>query len=145
MSLRRTADDLLPIMHPLFNLREICKQSALLEDHLNHERKRCQDCIRKHFLTIEALFEEAVSLDNKQKWAELTEGKAEAIRQLQERWIDGEDPISLAQELRAMRKEFAPECFDLRAMTEESRLSHRIAFVHHVADRYEARFKSHTG
>ena len=56
--------DLLPIMHPLYNLREVCKQTALLEDHLNNERKRCQDCIRKHFLTIEALLEEAISLDN---------------------------------------------------------------------------------
>lgn len=61
--MRRRAD-LLPIMHPLFNLREACKHLALLEDHLNQPRKRCPDCIRKHFLTLEALFEEGVSLDD---------------------------------------------------------------------------------
>ena len=67
---------LLPIMSPLFNLREICKQMSLLEDHLNNVRKRCPDCIRKHFLTIEALFEEAVSLDKDQEYAEVLDGKA---------------------------------------------------------------------
>ena len=114
---------LLPIMHPLYNLREICKQCALLEDHLNNERKRCQDCIRKHLLTIEALFEEATSLDNKAKWSDKIDGKAELVREIQTRWIDDEDPRVLAQEIRAIRKDFAPECFDLREMTEESRMA----------------------
>ena len=131
--MNRSATDLLPIMHPLYNLREICKQSALLEDHLNHERKRCEDCIRKHFLTIEALFEEATSLDNKAKWSDLIEGKAEEIRDLQVRWLDGEEPCDIAQDLRGIRKAIAPECFDLREMTSESRLAARVASV--VAER----------
>jgi len=133
----RRADDLLPIMHPLYNLREICKQCALLEDHLNNERKRCQDCIRKHFLTIEALFEEATSLDNKAKWADKIDGKAELTRELQTRWIDGEDPRVIAQELREIRKGFAPECFDLREMTEESRTAstRRASLASLVAER----------
>lgn len=140
------AADLLPIMHPLYNLREVCKQSALLEDHLNNERKRCEDCIRKHFLTIEALFEEGVSLDNKQKWGEHFEGKADWVRGLQERWLDGEDPIAISQELREIRKEFAPICFDLREMTEESRLaSGKVPFRVHVADVYLALRARHTG
>ena len=60
--------ELLPVFSPLFNMREICKQVVLLEDHLNNPRKRCPDCIKKHFLTIEAFFEEAVSLDKLQKF-----------------------------------------------------------------------------
>lgn len=132
-TVNRTAEDLLPIMHPLYNLREICKQMALLEDHLNNERKRCQDCIRKHFLTIEALFEEAISLDNKGKWADKTDGKADEVREFQTRWIDGEDPRTIAQEIRAIRKDFAKECFDLRGMTEESRMASSLV------DRYMAR------
>ena len=132
--MNRRADDLLPIMHPLYNLREICKQMALLEDHLNNERKRCQDCIRKHFLTIEALFEEAISLDNKGKWSDKTEGKADEVREFQTRWIDGEDPCTIAQDIRAIRKDFAKECFDLRGMTEESRMASL-----HVVDRYLGR------
>jgi hypothetical protein len=53
---------LLPIMDPVFNMREILKQVVLLEDHLFHAQKRCRDCVNKHFLTIEALAEEAISL-----------------------------------------------------------------------------------
>lgn len=135
---RRRADEklsLLPIMHPLFNMREVCKQTALLEDHLNNERKRCMDCIRKHFLTIEALLEEAVSLDNKAKWADLLDGKVELVRECQARWIDGEEPCDIAQDLRAVRKELTPKCFDLREMTQESRLASRVAtrFLRRVA------------
>lgn len=127
----RTADqNLLPIMHPLYNLRECCKQMALLEDHLNNERKRCHDCIRKHFLTIEALLEEALSLDNKGKWTDLIQDKPEMVRNCQERWIDGDDEREIAQDLREVRKEFAPLCFDLREMTEESRLASQVATVH---------------
>ena len=121
-------------MHPLYNLREICKQCALLEDHLNNKRKRCEDCIRKHFLTIEALFEEAISLDNERKWTDLTDGKADLVRVLQERWLDGEEPCEIAQDLRSLRKGFAPECFDLRNMTEDSRLaSYKIPLRVHLA------------
>lgn len=125
-------DDLLPIMHPLYNLREICKQIALLEDHLNQERKRCRDCIRKHFLTIEALFEEATTLDNKAKWADLIDGKADEIRGFQTRWLDDEDPREIAQELRAIRKGMSEQCFDLRNMTEKSRTA---SLVDRVASR----------
>lgn len=132
-------------MHPLYNLREICKQCALLEDHLNNPRKRCEDCIRKHFLTIEALFEEAISLDNLGKWEELTEGKADLVRELQERWIDGEDPMKIAQDLRELRKGFAPECFDLRNMTEESRLaSSGSHFARHIAELFAALQRPHS-
>lgn len=139
------AADLLPIMHPLYNLREVCKQSALLEDHLNNERKRCEDCIRKHFLTIEALFEEALSLDSKQKWADQIEGKADLVRTLQVEWIDGKDPLEIAQGLRSIRKDFAPLCFDLREMTEESRLaSGKVPLFQHVADVHLARRVRHT-
>jgi hypothetical protein len=114
---------LLPIMNPLYNLREISKQMALLEDHLNHPRKRCPDCIRKHFLTIEALFEEAVSLDKEGKYVELLDGKAQEMRDLQGAWLDGRDGrdadkvyMVIAQGIRAMRKEFAPMCFDVRKL-----------------------------
>ena len=128
-------EKLLPIMHPLYNLREICKQCALLEDHLNNPRKRCPDCIRKHFLTIEALFEEAVSLDTKGKWTGLTDGKAEEIRSLQEKWLDGVDLVELAQELRSLRKGFSSQCFDLRTMTENSRTA-GSSFSRYLADLY---------
>lgn len=121
---------LLPIMSPLYNMREVCKHMSLLEDHLNNPRKRCHDCIRKHFLTIEAFFEEAVSLDKKFQYSEYLDGKAQAIRDLQGTWIDCKDKkdhdreyLVISQELRAMRKGFAPICFDVRKMASLDRLS----------------------
>ena len=51
------------LSHPLYNAREASKQIVLLEHHLFDPRSRCVDCIRKHFLTIEALLDEAVTLD----------------------------------------------------------------------------------
>lgn len=128
---------LLPIMNPLFNLREICKQMSLLEDHLNNVRKRCPDCIRKHFLTIEGLFEEAISLDKEQKYREHLDGKAQEIRDLQGAWLDFKDTsefeegyLMLAQALRAMRKSFAPICFDVRKMARIERLASRYVCTH---------------
>uniref|UniRef100_A0A6C0D068 Uncharacterized protein n=1 Tax=viral metagenome TaxID=1070528 RepID=A0A6C0D068_9ZZZZ len=55
---------LLPVMDFRFNVREICKQIILLEDHLTHPSKRCMDCCVKHFLTIEAFSEELLTLDS---------------------------------------------------------------------------------
>ena len=125
---------LLPIMNPLYNLREICKQVALLEEHLNQPRKRCPDCIRKHFLTIEALFEEAISLDKQNKYGEHLDGKAQDIRDLQGAWIDSKDTdqahdvhLMIAQALRQLRKGFAPLCFDVRKMA--SRVAHQYMKV----------------
>jgi hypothetical protein len=61
--------NLYPILDPRFNMRESAKQCLLLEDHLNNKKKRCTDCIRKHFLIIDGLLEEAISLekDNSQR------------------------------------------------------------------------------
>ena len=113
-------------MNPLFNMREICKQSCLLEDHLCNVRKRCPDCIRKHFLTIEAFFEEAITLDKDLKYVDLLENKAQDIRDLQSDWLfikDKEDQkqkgyLLIAQKLREMRKELTPYCFDVEDLDE---------------------------
>lgn len=116
--------DLLPIMNPLFNMREICKQMVLLEDHLNNIRKRCHDCIRKHFLTIEAFFEEALSLDKDLKYLDVLEGQAQNIRNLQGVWLKIKDDSEvsrkgyylISQKLREVRKELTPYCFDVVEM-----------------------------
>lgn len=114
---------LLPIMNPLFNLREICKQMVLLEDHLNNPRKRCPDCISKHFITIEAFFEEAISLDKDLKYSKLLDGKAQIMRDLQGLWLNFKDTDKedrgyalVAQFLRRLRKDILPMSFDVRKM-----------------------------
>lgn len=131
--------ELLPIFSPLYNMREICKQIVLLEDHLNHPRKRCPDCIRKHFLTLEALFEEAISLDEKQEYTSLLEGKAEYIRMLSEFWIDKEDIRRIAQGLRKLRKEFMEISFETRLAISVSKVAtlHLNKNKHVCAKRFE--------
>ena len=104
----------LPLMSPLYNMREVCKQIVLLEDHLNQTEKRCPDCITKHFITIEALIEEGLSLDKDGKYREKLDGEAEKIRSLQSGWAGGHPPAAIAQELRAIRKKWLPSCFDIQ-------------------------------
>lgn len=113
--------ELYPIMSPKFNLREICKQMVLLEDHLNQVKKRCPDCIRKHLLTIEGLFEEAISLDTEGSLAKQLEQAPDYIRYVQERWLDGADERKIAQAIRQIRKGLTPLCFDMRKVASEGR------------------------
>ena len=100
----RRAADLLPILDPAFNLREIAKQMILLEDHLFQPRKRCEDCIHKHLLTIEALAEEAVTLDSERKYLNISEPLAEKARELKRLLDAGEPPDMVAQRIRETRK-----------------------------------------
>lgn len=104
--------NLLPIMNPLFNMREICKQSILLEDHLFQSRKRCEDCCKKHFLTIEGLAEEAITLDkgNKHQLDKLE--LPDKIRDIQKCYLNGDDPVEIAQKLRQIRKPLMNKYFD---------------------------------
>lgn len=95
---------LLPVMDPCFNMREVCKQCILLEDHLNSEGKDCIDCIRKHTLAIEALCEEAVGLDKDGKYPDI-HCLPEKCRNLSRKFIKGDDLKKLAQEYRVIRKD----------------------------------------
>ncbi len=101
---------LLPILNPKFNLREICKNCILLEDHLFQKGKRCEDCIKKHFLTIEALAEEAITLDKNNECREYYD-LPDKIRELEKQYIDGKDHGAVAQQLRQMRKGMMQKCF----------------------------------
>lgn len=127
--LKKTASErednlgLLPIFNPLFNLREACKQILLLEDHLNNVRKRCPDCICKHFMTIEALAEEAISLDVKGQYWDRLDGLAQYVRDLQNKWMraivvrdaveSNRRVLEIAQSLRLLRKDIAPLCMQV--------------------------------
>jgi hypothetical protein len=100
-----------PVLDPMFNVREACKEMALLEQHLNDPRKRCKDCIRKHFLTIEGLFEEAVSLDKYSSFKSMLKGKPHIIKVLALQFDNGKDYKEIAQGIRRLRKELMPTCF----------------------------------
>ena len=63
-------------------------------------------------------------------------GKAQEIRDLQASWLDDDSDknyLLLAQALRAIRKEFAPQCFDVRKLARLDNLVVR----RHVCSRYK--------
>lgn len=102
---RRT---LLPVLRPYFNAREVIKQMAMLEDHLNNRHKRCTDCINKHFLTIEGLAEELGSLCRKGDGQDRCDDLPSRVRVLHHAWSlgKGREPVATgaAEELRKLRK-----------------------------------------
>lgn len=108
-------DYLLPVLDCRFNLREICKQSILLEDHLSHDKKRCQDCCIKHFLALEGLSEEAITLDKDAKHLQDLKDIPDKIREIQKLWFQDPDKNShiCSQMLRQLRKRFMQNTFDI--------------------------------
>lgn len=104
--------NLLPVMNPLFNMREVCKQCILLEDHLFQSRKRCEDCCKKHFLTIEGLAEEAITLDKENAHSLDKLHLPDKIRDIQKCYLKGDNPVEIAQKLRQIRKPLMNKYFD---------------------------------
>ena len=102
----------LPVFSPRHNMREVCKQLVLLEDHLTHRAKSCPDCIRKHFLTVEALLEEALGLDSKQEFRSEIEPAITVVCATQRQWVKGVPPARIAQNLRALRKRWSAGVFN---------------------------------
>jgi lysophospholipase L1-like esterase len=106
--------ELLPVFEPTYNMREVCKQLCLIEDHLNQRDKRCADCIRKHFLTIEGLIEEGIGLDKEAKHHEELQKGLDLVRGAQKCWNDGKKPEpAIAQELRTLRKDWSEKTFGM--------------------------------
>ena len=99
---------LLPVLRPTHNMRDIIKQLALLEDHLFQPQKRCVDCIRKHFLTIEGLAEECATLCKPRAVLPEANRIATGVRVLHHAWEQRrKDPamaLLVASKLRKLRK-----------------------------------------
>lgn len=105
--------NLLPVLDCRFNLREVTKQILLLEDHLSHEGKRCDDCIRKHMLFIEGLLDESVTLDTEQKYFDVILKVRKEFYEIEKAYfsvaknVDPSDDsfyCTIAQRLRVIRK-----------------------------------------
>lgn len=111
----KSCTDLLPVLDPMYNMREMSKQLILLEDHLFQKEKRCHDCICKHFLTIEALAEEAITLDKYHKYPELNDIPTK-VRTITKKYInnhkDTQQHAITAQELRELRKSIMQKSFN---------------------------------
>ena len=104
---------LLPVLDSNFNLREICKQCILLEDHLTQKEKRCEDCCIKHFLAIEALSEEALGLDKGKEILTKIEDLPHKVRKIQKKWLEDKNKNAhdCSQMLRSIRKSLMEDCF----------------------------------
>jgi hypothetical protein len=113
---------LLPVLDCRFNLREICKQCILLEDHLSHDKKRCYDCCIKHFLAIEGLSEEAVTLDKTASYKGLLKQIPDKVRGIQKFWYENPEKNSheASQMLRELRKDFQQKVFNIGFETNSS-------------------------
>lgn len=98
-----------PVMDPKYNMRQIVKQSILLEEHINNERKRCVDCITKHFLHIIGLAEEAISLDPATPCYKEVPGVYMTIF---DAWQANHDDPAVPQQLRAYRKKLMADYFN---------------------------------
>jgi hypothetical protein len=101
-------------------MREILKELILLQDHLFHPAKRCTDCIRKHFITIEALAEECVTLCRPEKVLEESRDVATKVRSYHTSWewfmqkyknkgLRDAFSVKLANKLRLLRKKLQPK------------------------------------
>lgn len=121
INMRKTAT-LAPIHNPVFNERLIVKQMLLLEEHLNQPNMHCFDCIRKHFLMIEALAEEAIQLDGKQEKAGKYVDLTAWIMDLGSRWNKVRHTHAFqtfAQEIRTKRKAMMTDAFELECNTKK--------------------------
>jgi hypothetical protein len=90
------------IMKPIFNIRGMINEMALLEDHLNIPVQNCQDCISEHLIKCEAFVAEATILDSGE--SEIITMLPETIRRWSAAWIAGVDKHRLAAEIRKSRK-----------------------------------------
>jgi hypothetical protein len=98
-----------PVSEPDYNMREVIKQSILLEEHLTVPDKRCQDCIAKHMLHIQALIMEAMMLacGTVSRYPMLQESSDFYKKQF-DKWLanreDGSNMNEIASALRDWRK-----------------------------------------
>jgi hypothetical protein len=103
---------LLDIFNPLHNVKEVCKEFVLLEDHLAAPGKHCPDCIRKHLLKAEAFSEEAIALDKEGKWKDRLSPLPQQIRDLGDEYCEDTcDKHMLGQKVRMIRKSLSPLCY----------------------------------
>jgi hypothetical protein len=108
------------VFSPEFNMREIGKQMILLEDHLFNPYRRCTDCITKHSLMIEALIEEALTLDVDQAYIQSMQQLLDAYRAISRDLLRKVKASSLdqgyandcAQRIRKLRKPICKEFCD---------------------------------
>jgi hypothetical protein len=97
-----------PVMDSRLNFYDICMECCLLQQHLINPRRRCRDCIRKHFLTITGLLNEARCLKNSDMISKKLDtdicSLVKQIQQWHKEFEMGHNPTKLSQNIRQFRK-----------------------------------------
>lgn len=103
------------LMDPKHNMREVAKQMILIEDHMAHKPKRCVDCLTKHYLMVEGLLEETITLDKTGEHTDEVNNiigivkptMMDIIEKIKNSTIVDQDYQAACQTLRTVRKEIA--------------------------------------
>ena len=72
---------------------------------------RCDDCIKKHFLTIEAFAEEGATLDKENKYEKIFMELPNFIRKLEGAYYVGYSEVKIGQKIRKVRKKLMCKFF----------------------------------
>ena len=62
-----------PVNEPDYNVREVIKNTILIEQHLAEKNKYCKQCLVKHFLLSIGLLEEAIWMAGSNDYPQLSE------------------------------------------------------------------------
>lgn len=99
-----------PVNDPGYNVRDVIKNTLLLEEHLAEKRKYCKSCILKHFLINQGKLEEAVwmACDRCKEYPKL-EDSVRFFDELFKQWYAGMDSeetrVDVLTQLRSWRRE----------------------------------------
>jgi len=93
-----------PVFDARQNLRELCKHLGQAEEHLRRPDRRCADCVDKHLQLAESYADEVSSLDPAREYAAEARLAQQVIRLAYAELEAGVDPISIADQIRQLRK-----------------------------------------
>lgn len=103
---------------PVDNIKNVVKQSLLLEEHLIEKNNVCHECIITHFLHSLGLLEEAIKIanNNVRKYPRLQEAH-QLYKELYEEWSKNKQNPDIVQniseKLRNMRKKLIEQYYIL--------------------------------
>lgn len=105
-----------PVNEPDYNMRNIIKQSILLEEHIAEENKYCISCIIKHFLHIIGLAEEATwmagsKINNYPHLQESVNFYTSVFNQWKNNKFNDDNKRNVLDKLRKMRRELIDSYF----------------------------------
>lgn len=102
-----------PVNDPDYNMRNVVKQSILLEEHLAEKNKYCKSCIVKHFLHIIGLLEEAIWLagSDVDKYPHLIDSSS-FYQNLMDKWLPKKDDDTVRKEVLSSIRERRRQLID---------------------------------